>query len=84
MCDLLKNFQKNQYNIFFENLITAGFQPKISLPTRLTDHSATVIDNIFCNRIDNNESGIIISHISDHQMVYTYSTEKVYATRVRQ
>ena len=82
--DLLKIFQKNQYNIFFKNLNTAGFQPKISLPTRLTDHSATLIDNIFCNRIDNNESGIIINHISDHQMVYTYSTEKVYATRVRQ
>ena len=82
--DQLKIFQKNQYNIFFENLITAGFQPKISLPTRLTDHSATLIDNIFCNRIDDNESGIIINHISDHQMVYTYSTEKVYATRVRE
>ena len=81
--DLLKIFQKNQYNIFFENLITAGFQPKISLPTRLTDHSATLIENIFCKRIDNNESDIIINHISDHQMVYTYSTEKVYATRVR-
>ena len=67
--DLLKIFQKNQYNNFFENLIAAGFQPKISLPTRLTDHSATLIDNIFCNRIDNNESGMIINHISDHQLV---------------
>ena len=82
--DLLKIFQKNQYNIFFENLIIAGFQPKLSLPTRLTSHSATLIENIFCNRIDNNESGIIINHISDHQMVYRYSTEKVYATRMRQ
>ena len=82
--DLLKKYQKNQYNLFFENLIAAGFQPKISLPTRLTDHSATLIDNIFCNRIDNNESGILINHISDHQMIYTYSTEKVYTTRVRQ
>ena len=82
--DLLKIYQKNQYNLFFENLIAAGFQPKISLPTRLTDHSATLIDNIFCNRIDNNESGILINHISDHQMIYTYSTEKVYTTRVRQ
>ena len=45
--DLLKIYQKNQYNLFFENLIAAGFQPKISLPTRLTDHSATLIDNIF-------------------------------------
>ena len=82
--DLLKIYQKNQYNLFFENLIAAGFQPKISLPTRLTDHSATLIDNIFCNRIDNNGSGILINHISDHQMIYTYSTEKVYTTRVRQ
>ena len=82
--DLLKIYQKNQYNLFFENLIVAGFQPKISLPTRLTDHSATLIDNIFCNRIDNNESGILINHISDHQMTYTYSTEKVYTTRVRE
>ena len=52
--------------------------------TCLTDNSATLLDDIFCNRIDNNDSGIIINHISDHQMVYTYSTEKVYATRVRQ
>ena len=82
--DLLKIYQKNQNNLFFENLIAAGFQPKISLPTRLTDYSATLIDNIFCNRIDNNESGILINHISDHQMIYTYSTEKVYTTCVRQ
>ena len=29
-------------------------------------------------------TGILINHISDHQMIYTYSTEKVYTTRVRQ
>ena len=50
----------------------------------MTDHSANLIDNIFCNLIDNNESGILINHISDHQMIYTYNTEKVYTTRVRQ
>ena len=32
--DLLNIFQKNQYNNLFENLITAGLQPNISLPTR--------------------------------------------------
>ena len=32
--DLLNIFQKNQYNNLFENLITAGSQPNISLPTR--------------------------------------------------
>ena len=65
--DLLKIFQKNQYNIFL----------KISLPTHLTDHSATLIDKTFCNRIDNNESGIIINHISDHQW-YIHIARKNY------
>ena len=50
---------------------------KISLPTRITDHSATLIDNVFGNRIDNIESGIILNNISDHQMIYTYSTEQL-------
>ena len=74
--NLLKVYKKHQYNIIFENLVSAGYLPKISLPTRITDHSATLIDNIFGNRIDNNESGIIINNISDHQMIYTYSTEQ--------
>ena len=74
--NLLNVYKKDQYNIFFENLVSAGYLPKISLPTRITDHSATLIDNIFGNRIDNNESGIIINNISDHQMIYTYSTEQ--------
>ena len=73
--NLLKVYKKDQYNIFFKNLVSAGYLPKISLPTRITDHSATLIDNIFGNRIDN-EFGIIINHISDHQMIYTYSTEQ--------
>ena len=75
--NLLKVYKKDQYNIFFENLVSAGYLPKISLPTRITDHSATLIDNIFGNRIDNNESGIILNNISDHQMIYTYSTEQL-------
>ena len=43
----------------------------------ITDHSATLIDNIFGNRIDNNESGIILNNISDDQMIYTYSTAQL-------
>ena len=75
--NLLKIYKKDQYNIFFEKLVSAGYLPKISLPTRITDHSATLIDNIFGNRIDNNESGIILNNISDHQMIYTYSTAQL-------
>ena len=41
----------------------------ISYPTRIADHSATLIDNIFANCINNNisySSGILVADISDH------------------
>ena len=77
--DLLKIHQKNQYSTFFDNLVSAGYLPRISLPTRVTDHSATLIDNIFSTVLDDSKSGVIINNISDHQMIYTYSTEKKYS-----
>ena len=42
--------------------------PVITLPTRLTDNSATLIDNVFTNINNNSQSlsGILISNMSDH------------------
>ena len=77
--DLLKIHQKNQYSIFFDNLVSAGNLPRISLPTRVTDHSVTLIDNIFSTVLDDSKSGVIINNISDHQIIYTYSTKKKYS-----
>ena len=70
--DLLKLNVKDHYNTFFNNLIAAGYFPRISLPTRITNHSATLLDNI--TELDSNESGILVNNISDHQMIYTYNT----------
>ena len=60
-------------------MVSAGYLPRISLPTRVTDHSATLIDNIFSTVLDDSKSGVITNNISDHQMIYTYSTEKKYS-----
>ena len=72
--DLLKINTKNHYNTFYNNLTAAGYLPRISLPTRVTNQSATLIDNIFSTELYNNESAIIVNNISDHQMICTYST----------
>ena len=72
--DLLKLNVKDHYNTFFNNLIAAGYFPRISLPTRITNHSATLLDNIYSTELDSNESGILVNNISDHQMIYTYNT----------
>ena len=43
------------------------------MPTRFTDHSATLIGNIFTNQLDNHDSGVLTNSISDHQMLFSYS-----------
>ena len=72
--DLLKINTENYYNTFYNNFTAAGYLPRISLPTRVTNQSATLIDNIFSTELYNNESAIIVNNISDHQMICTYST----------
>ena len=72
--DLLKINTKIHYNTFYNNLIAAGYLPRISLPTRVINHSATLLENIFSTEFGNNDSGVIVNNISDHQMIYTYST----------
>ena len=72
--DLLKINTKDHYNTLYNNLTAAGYFPRISLPTRITNHSATLIDNIFSTELCNNDSAVIVNHISDHQMICTYST----------
>ena len=71
--DLLKIKTNKHFNDFFDNLISVGFFPKITLPTRFTEQSSTLIDNVFSNNIEEREiSGILLNHISDHQFLFTY------------
>ena len=67
--DLLKSESCDFAGKFFEQLITSSFIPLILKPTRITQHAATLIDNIFTNDLEALESssnGIIFSDISDH------------------
>ena len=66
--DLLQINDKVIIKQYFENMITLSMYPKITLPTCITDASATLIDNIFSNsNNDKNETaGILLSDLSDH------------------
>ena len=69
--DLLKIKEKKHYNDYFDDIISYGFFPKIILPTRISDHSCTLIDNIFSNNIElRDTSGILMNQLSDHQMFF--------------
>ena len=71
--DLLKINEKNFVKDFFDNMISNGFIPKITFPTRTTDTSATLIDNCFIKTSNNlleSIAGILKHNISDHQPIF--------------
>ena len=52
-------------------MFSLGLYPLIDKPTRITDHSATLIDNIFTNELDSKmNSGLLISDTSDHLPIF--------------
>ena len=76
--NLLKIGIKSHYNTFFENMLSSGFYPKITLSTRICNTSSTIIDNIFSNEICSNDAfGIFVNHKSDHQAIFTITSTKL-------
>ena len=66
--NLLKINVKAHYNTFFENTLSSGCFPKITLPTRISETCSTFIDIILTNVTEPNsdKAGILTSQISDH------------------
>ena len=63
--DLLNSNIRNQ--LFFNDLLSSRFFPSIDCPTRITDDTATLIDNIFVNNHNNQtKSGVWLTDIADH------------------
>ena len=70
--DLLKHESHSVTAQFIESLFAFGFLPMITKPTRITAHSATLIDNIFTNNTTvSSKNGLIISDISDHLPIFS-------------
>ena len=62
-------------NDLLNTLISHGFLPMITLPSRITERSATLIDNIFTNKIQSfYDSGLLHSSISDHLPAFYLQT----------
>ena len=66
--DLLKLNNHKGTRLFYDKMVELELVPSITRPTRITNHSATLIDNIFvCGSLQKDfDSSIIISDISDH------------------
>ena len=66
--DLLKSAHSNQTKDFLENFLEKNIVPTITRPTRITNTSATLIDNTFISEElqKNFASTILVEDISDH------------------
>ena len=71
--NLIKYMQNTGVNQFLEKILSNNFIPQITLPTRITEKTATLTDNIFTNSYNHNSncvSGNITTYISDHLPQY--------------
>ena len=72
--NLLNHEHNNLSQEFLETLLSASFLPLISKPTRVTNSSTSLIDNIFSNVIPHPDSYIVLSDITDHYPIVTHYT----------
>ena len=69
--DLLKHETHSNTKIFLDVMYSLGLYPLIDKPTRITDSSTTLIDNIFTNELRYNLTcGILFNDITDHLPIF--------------
>ena len=73
--DLLKISDKHIFNKIFDLFTSYSLFPKITFPTRISEFSATIIDNIFCqlsHYTSESSSCVLTSAVSDHFPYFIY------------
>ena len=76
-CNLLNHVTHKDTNDFLSLCLSNSFLPLITLPSRVTELSSTLIDNIWTNSKQSNFlSGLILEHISDHLPIFYLQVQK--------
>ena len=70
--DLLQIDNHEKTSDYLDDILRYGFMPYITNPTRVTDHSATLIDHIYGNRWNRNiTSGVLIADVANHWGIFS-------------
>ena len=70
--DILDTHKSAHTDTFLNLILSSGLYPLIDKPTRVTRDSATLIDNIMTNVLDNKINyGIFVNDISDHFPIFS-------------
>ena len=68
--DILPDDLPGEVNTFMDEIRANNFLPLISLPTRVTDSTATCIDHVYFNSFSPCKYGVITTSISDHYSIF--------------
>ena len=86
ICFLMGDFNINLINYqnhhltgqFLDGMYSNMFFPLITRPSRITSHTATLIDNIFANNFfERSRSGLLFTDISNHLPVFSIHSDNV-------
>ena len=82
----LLNHQHHDAGKFLDELHSCMFSPLISLPSRITSHSVTLIDNIFTNDFEHHYRtvGLLLTDISDHLPIFSICSDDNSSSRSRE
>ena len=81
--DLLKINSMPTNEAYFDNILSSGYLPTITLPTRLSTNSS-LIDNVFTTNLSTDLFSCILDiHISDHQPVILFSDDDLPKVNVK-
>ena len=94
ICYLMGDFNLNLLNHqihdatgqFLDGLYSCMFSSLITLPSRITSHSATLIDNIFTNYLDHHyrTAGLFLADISDHLPIFSICSDDISSLRPKE
>ena len=83
--DLLKHSTHNPTSEFLDLMFSNSFIPLINKLTRITSTAATLTDNIFANKYDNEQkylTGILTTDISAHYIPYIIMSKQTQRRRL--
>ena len=82
--DLLKYETSKKHSDFINTITSLGYLPFILQPTRITDFSSTIIDNIYSNNfIDETVSGNILLQLADHLAQFIFVNKLITKVKKR-
>ena len=81
--DLLKINSMQAHEEYFDNILSSGYVPTVTLPTRFSNNSS-LIDNVFTTNLSPDLFSCVLDvYISDHQPVILFSDDDLPQIRAK-